>query len=233
MKHRNNHFAVGYWTQIRQGRATPDQADIDPKALKRLLPFVFLLDMREDGSFIYRLAGTALCERYGGELRGKDFLGHWDDISSASLRKVLRQALARRSPVCLTSIGATEECSMIEIETVLLPITYGAGEPQRFLGVTQLLADMGSLGGKHIEFERLVAAQLVSEGEMPSKNDVTTPPPPPPAERWSRAKAPHLRLVVSRSDMPRAIDPLRIEPADLMQKIVSLWGPQAKLRRAE
>ena len=49
MKHRNSHFAVGYWSRIRHGRPVPDQADIDPKALKRLLPFVFLLDARPDG----------------------------------------------------------------------------------------------------------------------------------------------------------------------------------------
>jgi hypothetical protein len=234
MKHRNNHFAVGYWTQIRQGRAAPDQADIDPKALKRLLPFVFLLDMRADGSFTYRLAGTALCERYGGELRGKDFFGHWDEMSRASLRKVLRQALARRAPACLTSIGSTEDCRMIEIETVLLPITYGAGEPQRFLGVTQLLTDVGSFSSKHIEFERLIAAKLISEGDMAaSDDDAPTPPPSAVVERWSRSKTPHLRLVVSRSDIPQATDPLRMEATDLMEKIASLWGQQPKLRRVE
>ena len=35
MKHRNSHFAVGYWNRIRAGNGVPDQADIDPKALKR------------------------------------------------------------------------------------------------------------------------------------------------------------------------------------------------------
>jgi len=35
MKHRNSHFAVGYWSLIRHGRKSPDQSDIDPKALKR------------------------------------------------------------------------------------------------------------------------------------------------------------------------------------------------------
>ena len=76
MKHRNSHFAVGYWSRLRQGRLAPDQADIDPRALKRLLPNVFLLEARGDGAFVYRLAGTALCDRYGAELRGSDRRAH-------------------------------------------------------------------------------------------------------------------------------------------------------------
>ncbi len=70
MKHRNNHFAVGYWSRIRCGRALPDQTDIDPKVLKRLLPFVFLLDARPDGSFVHRLAGTAWGAHIGGFITG-------------------------------------------------------------------------------------------------------------------------------------------------------------------
>src|SRR5215470_12873242 len=99
MKHRNSHFAVGYWSRLRNGRGAPDQADIDPKALKRLLPFVFLLDARQTSSPIYRLAGSTLCERYGGELRGRNFLTIWDPDSQGHLSGLLRQALAERMPV--------------------------------------------------------------------------------------------------------------------------------------
>ena len=122
MKHRNNHFAVGYWSLIRRGRPAPDQADVDPKALKRLLPFVFLLDARH-ASFVYRLAGTTLCERYGGELRGRDFLAQWDRDSRTRLPALLMEALTESTPVWLTSVGTTEDRKMIEIETVLMPMT--------------------------------------------------------------------------------------------------------------
>src|SRR5216684_3038656 len=104
MKHRNSHFAVGYWSRIRNGRTTPDQADIDPKALKRLLPFVFLLDAR-GGNFTYRLAGTTLCERYGSELRGRDYFLHWDPESSTRLSELLRQSF-RAHRICALSARA-------------------------------------------------------------------------------------------------------------------------------
>src|SRR5579872_6867691 len=37
MKHKNSHLLVGYWGRLRKGRAVPDQTDIDPRAIKRML----------------------------------------------------------------------------------------------------------------------------------------------------------------------------------------------------
>lgn len=226
MKHRNSHFAVGYWSRLRQGRATPDQADIDPKALKRLLPFVFLLDARPDGSFVYRLAGTTLCERYGTELRGKNYMAHWDAESRTRIGVLLRQSLVSNTPVCLTSVGATEDCRMIEIETILMPISFGSGQAERYLGLAQVLTDVSPLVGRSISFERLVASSLVREDENISSDELP-PPPAPPADRFWRKhpRAPHLRLVVSQDHEPEAaLDPLHFDPHDSLEKIFALCG---------
>ena len=224
MKHRNSHFAVGYWSRLRQGRPTPDQADIDPKALKRVLPFVFLLDARADGSFVFRLAGTTLCERYGTELRGKNFMSQWDEESRARLGVLLRQSLVSTTPLCLTSVGATEDCRMIEIETVLMPISFGSGQAERFLGLAQVLTDVSPLYGRSISFERLVASSLVREDEDISTTELPPPPSPPAYETWQKhPRAPHLRLVVSRDvDTAAASEPLHLDPQDSLRKIFEM-----------
>ena len=210
MKHRNSHFAVGYWGRIRQGRPMPDQADIDPKALKRLLPFVFLLDAR-GGKFAYRLAGTTLCERYGTELRGRDYLSNWDPESRARLPDLLRQSLRAHIPVCLTSIAGADDCHMVEIETVLMPITFGSDQPERFLGVAQVLTDVGPVLGRIIVFERLVTSKLLREEET------AAPPSPPPPNGWrAHPRAPHLRLVTSQIAPAAANDdPLRFDATEI------------------
>jgi hypothetical protein len=216
MKHRNSHFAVGYWSRIRAATGIPDQSDIDPKALKRLLPYVFLLDARHDGSFTYRLAGTALCERMGHELRDHNFLTHWDRESRALLATYLRNALRLKSPVCLTSIGATEDCLMIEIETVLMPISFGSREPERFLGVAHTLGDTYALAGRAIAFERLVAADFVNEGEA----DVGPPSTGP--GRPAHVRAPHLTLVSSREKPDTATR--RLDISESMRKLFAQFG---------
>ena len=209
MKHRNSHFAVGYWTLICRGRPTPDQADVDPKALKRVLPFVFLLEARHS-SFLYRLAGTTLCERYGGELRGRDFLRSWDPDSRARLPALLRESLAESTPVCLSSVATTDDRRVVEMETVLMPLTINGGVPDRLLGVAQVLTDVRPLLGHCIRSERLVGAALVREGECAppeaSAAQTVTPFRRPNSSRSSRGT--HLHLVVSRAEPAPELDRL-------------------------
>ena len=139
MKHKNSHLLVGYWSRLRSGREVPDQTDIDPRQIKRLLSYTFILDCENPSRPVYRLAGTALCERFGFELKGTGFLAHWESQSGLALASLLRQSLQMRQPVCLSSIAATADNGMVELETILAPVSFNgdfscAREPSAFLG---------------------------------------------------------------------------------------------------
>jgi hypothetical protein len=221
MKHKNSHLLVGYWSRLRKGRDIPDQTDIDPRAIKRMLSHTFILDVQNPARPIYRLAGTALCERFGFELRGTGFLAHWEGQSSIALASLLAQALKLRQPVCLSSIGATSDCGMVELETVLAPISFNGGEPTRFIGMIQILSDVSQLRGRPIAFQRLAASQLVREDEPLSTFDAPTLPPFPPNDGMrNHPKAPHLRLVVNQ-DRPVT---LHFEAGEVLQKIFDAFA---------
>ncbi|HEX4294977.1 MAG TPA: PAS domain-containing protein [Rhizomicrobium sp.] len=226
MKHKNSHLLVGYWSRLRNGRDVPDQTDIDPRAIKRMLSHVFILDVINPARPIYRLAGTGLCERFGMELKGTGFLANWEGQSGIALNSLLKQALKTRQPVCLSSIGATADCGMVELETILAPISFDGGEPVRFVGLTQVLSDMALLGGRPIAFQRLVASQLVREDEPLSP--MTLPPPPPPVQiqrNHSHPKAPHLRLVVSQ-DRPA---PMNVDSNETLRRMAQLFGANTEV----
>lgn len=231
MKHRNSHLLVGYWSRLRRGRDLPDQADIDPRAIKRMLSHVFILEASDTSKPHYRLAGTALCDRFGFELKGTNFLSHWEAQSRSSLTLLMRQAIALKQPICISSIGATAECGMVEMETILAPVTFGDEAPVRFVGLTQVLSDTAQLGGKPIAFERLVGSQLVQEDEPLSANNLPPPPPmlPPGDALRSHPRAPHLRLVVSQ-DRPAIV---HTEMDEMMLRMIAkldiVTHPPAKL----
>ena len=226
MKHRNSHLLVGYWSRLRKGRDVPDQTDIDPRAIKRMLSNVFILEASDSNRPVYRLAGTTICERYGSELKGTNFLAHWEGQSRNTLSTLLRQSLSMRQPISLTSIAATADCGMVEIETVLAPLSFGDQAPTRFLGMIQVMSDLSQLAGRPIAFERLVASQLVRENEPLAV--ANTPPPPPPARPLealrTHPKAPHLRLVVSR---PVTV---RCEMDEAMLKLIAALDIKLKPR---
>ena len=223
MKHKNSHLLVGYWSGLRKGRAVPDQTDIDPRPIKRLLSYTFILDCGNPGRPTYRLAGTALCERFGFELKGTSFLAHWESQSGLSLSSLLRQALKAGQPVCLSSIAATADNGMVELETVLTPVSFNGGEPTRFFGLVQMLSDPTPLLGRSIAYERLVGSQIIQEDEplsVTDQNDQPPPPPPPPPSLRAHPRAPYLRLVVSQ-DSPAF---LHFGSGDLLQKMFDVIG---------
>ena len=224
MKHKNSHLLVGYWSRLRAGRDVPDQTDIDPRSLKRFLSYTFILDCENPARPLYRLAGTALCERFGFELKGTSFLAHWEAQSSLSLSPLLKQSLKMRQPVCLSSIAATAENGMVELETVLTPVSFNGGEPRRFFGMVQMLSDPTPLLGRTIAYERLIASQLIREDEpLPLYDQANLPPPPPPPSGGmprGHAKAPYLRLVINR-DNPNLS---AFGAGDLLQKMFEFVG---------
>lgn len=219
MKHKNSHLLVGYWSRLRKGREVPDQTDIDPRAIKRLLSYTFILDYENPARPLYRLAGTALCERFGFELKGTSFLGHWEAQSGLALSPLLRQAIKLRQPVCLTSIAVTADSGMAELETVLTPVSLNGGEPVRFFGMTQMLSDPAPLLGRYIAYQRLIGSQLLQEEEPMPAFDQNLPLPPPPSLR-AHPKAPYLRLVVSQ-DNPAL---LNFGTGDLLQRVFDVLG---------
>jgi len=200
MKHRNSHLLVGYWSRIRRGRDVPDQTDIDPRAIKRVLSYAFILDCENPTRPVYRLGGTALCERFGLELKGTGFLAHWDARSALSLAGLLRQSLQARKPLCLSSVAVTASQDATELETILTPVSFNGGQPRRFFGLVQLISDPTPLIGRVIAYEKLMASRLIEENE-PSQDDTHLPPPPTRVVLRSHPRAPYLGLVVS-DDQP-------------------------------
>ena len=237
MKHRNSHLLIGYWSRLRRGRAVPDQCDIDPRAIKRMLSFVFILDAVDTMRPVYRLAGTSLCHHFGTELKGLSFLAHWEEGSRRALAGLLQQGLALQKPLCLSSVAATPECGMAEVETTLAPVTFGEVKPTRFLGLVQILGDADTLAGRPIAFERLAGSQFVEENQPLAPPDFPLPPYPvtsfPPAS--GHPKAPHLRLVVNRNTAaPDAPDQVQNgftaegqpadTPMDALPRLLDVYG---------
>ncbi len=219
MKHRNSHLLIGYWSRIRRGREIPDQADLDPRAMKRMLSHIFILDALDAARPAYRLAGTSLCDRFGVELRGTGFFAHWEAQARERIALLLRQSLLMKQPVCLSAIGVTSQCATMEMETVLAPLTFGAGAPRRFLGIVQFLSDASQLGGWPIVYERLTGSKMVRENEPLAPMSDPPAPPPAPFASTGANQIPHLRLVASR-DEPAT---LHREMDDSVRRIIAAF----------
>lgn len=60
-----------YWDGKRAGRAMPTRADIDPIEMQAWLGNLLLIDVTDDGRFVYRLYGTKFVDSFGLDMTGR------------------------------------------------------------------------------------------------------------------------------------------------------------------
>lgn len=225
MKHRNSHLLVGYWSRLRRGRPVPDQSEIDPRALKRMLPSLLILDASEVTRPLYRLAGTQLCERHGAELRGTNFLAGWEVRSRRALSEFMCQSLQTHQPLCLSSLGTGPRAGVVEMEILLAPLSFGGSAATRFIGMVQILGDSAAFADKQVAFQRLMAAQMVQEDEpLVVGENAFAAAPRRHVQGPAHPRAPYLRLVVDRATAPHGARGCTDPDGDIERLIRTLYA---------
>jgi hypothetical protein len=192
VKHKNSDLLIGYWNLLRNGRNVPDQADIDPRQIKRLLSYIFILDCESPSHPVYRLAGASIYAWLGFEPKGTRYLATWESKSGLFLSMFLRRSLKWNQPVGISSIAATMNNGMVEIESVLMPMRFNGLKTSRFLGLMQTVSDPLPLIGHSIAYQRVINAFLLQDGEKHEPNSSSGYHDP---LIMAQPKAAHLRLV--------------------------------------
>jgi hypothetical protein len=118
--------AAEYWKSHRGDRAMPSRADFDPRAMRKLLPHMSLLEpgARADGTpdYFVRLAGTRLEQIYGP--MGGRFIGDAVTPEIARLWQLVLDAVAN-SAAPLRTMGRMvfEHRSWVEVESFMAPLS--------------------------------------------------------------------------------------------------------------
>lgn len=183
MKHRNCLVLLDYWRALRGRGSVPDQNDIRPQALKAILPHVFILDNSDRAGPVFRLAGTAVCEQFGFELRGAPFLSYWEAQCQPLVASMLRNARNALEPVCLYSIATHAGGGWGEFETALAPLAHDGKAGVRFIGVMQPVAHVPRLRYGGIVSQRLVVSEVACVPPKPDVIESRAVPQPPSSIR--------------------------------------------------
>lgn len=133
MRNKTSHILFDYWNHVRDGRIAPQRIEIDPSELSKILSQTMILEVVED-TFVFRIAGTSICEFMGSELRGQDFLGLWRHVDRRGLRSALNKTLTSGCP---TTVSITSHCrngNPISSEILLLALYDHKGRLNRLLG---------------------------------------------------------------------------------------------------
>lgn len=133
-----------YWEGLRQGRAIPARAEVEPKGIRRGLDYAFVLERIAPGAARIRLAGRHLVDLLGMEVRGMPICAVLNPSSRGLFSDVLETVF--RGPqiaqLSLTSEAGYGRPAMTG-HMLILPLKSDLGDVTRALGCVIGLGEIG------------------------------------------------------------------------------------------
>lgn len=161
MKQGSPQTLYSYWNQVRAGRLAPQRLEIEPSQIAGILSETFMLERIDAATYQFRLAGTRLCEQFGRELRGTNFLADWEEEDLRTLKRLLATVSGQAAGLSLTIEGASDDRHRVEFEAMLLPLTHGGTRISRIIGAMSPKTTPYWLGSDPLRSRRLKRHQLV------------------------------------------------------------------------
>ena len=128
--------AEAYWSALRTGAEVPFRSQIDPRGLENILSQTFILERIAPGIARFRLAGQALNEMAGMEVRGMPLSAFFTPAARSQLSAALEHMFDAPAIAELTlNTEATRLRGVKEARMILLPLRSDLAEISRALGV--------------------------------------------------------------------------------------------------
>ena len=132
MKHASTRSLFAYWDALREERAAPDRADVQPGGMRHVLSDAFILSI--EGRATFRLAGSRMCTLFGRDLAGHDFPLLWRGREMAEADHLLQLVTRETSGLVLGILGVNVNGSELPMEMLLLPLRHQGRTDRRVLG---------------------------------------------------------------------------------------------------
>jgi len=151
MRQRGTLDLFDYWNRLRQSRAAPELADLDPVAMREFLPDVFLIEVDPPRHYPLSQAGTRLDAIFAGGLKGRSFLSLWQEKQRPEIIRLLQTVLDESQPVVAGAYGAPQGETQSDFELLLLPLRHHGKTHARLLGRLAATGSRRWLGIKPLE----------------------------------------------------------------------------------
>ena len=163
MKQKTSQILFAYWNGVRGERMAPRRFEIEPARIASILPETFILERLDSDTFVYRLAGTRLCEQFGTEFRGTNFLDGWSEDDRHTIAQQLAQAAAQGGVVVLDVEAGVLDTTRPRVifEMTLMPLIHTSSQVTRLLGSVSAIDPPAWLGAERLTSKRLTGHHVM------------------------------------------------------------------------
>lgn len=155
-----------YWDGLRNGKAVPGRADVNPRGIENILEYAFVLERIAPGVARFRLAGMHLVDLIGMEVKGMPLTAFFTPASRQPVSKLLEDVfqepeIAELVLTAQSGFGRPE----LNARMLLLPLKSDLGDVTRALGC--LVSD-GTIGRAPRRFDLEEARRKTVGQDYPS-----------------------------------------------------------------
>lgn len=160
MKQRTSQTIYRYWNEVRGTRMAPTRLEIEPGRITEILSESFILESGPDQSFVFRLAGTRICDQYGIEMRGASFLSLAGAEHIDVLEEKLHAVITQGAVGVFEFEASADDGRTVVFEAVVLPLLHSGQAVSRFLGTITAIDPPVWLGTKPLTPSGLLRAEV-------------------------------------------------------------------------
>lgn len=123
-----------HWAQLQAGRLVPLRSEIDPRAIAGTLETGFIVERTQPGMVRFRLAGLALCDLMGMEVRGMPLRSFIAPAVRADFSAQLEQVFDGPEVHEYSLISESSTTAPLMARMLILPLKSDTGEIDRAIG---------------------------------------------------------------------------------------------------
>jgi hypothetical protein len=146
MRQKTTTTLFAYWNELRAGRIAPRRLEVEPSRISAILAETFMLERVDGVTYPFRLAGTKLCEIFGMELRGTNFLERWSDRDRLDLERDLQTVCHQGGVASLSIEVRAGDHRHAELDAILLPLLHADNTVGRIIGAVSATSAANWLG---------------------------------------------------------------------------------------
>jgi len=161
MKSRTSQILYRYWNEVRGNRLAPTRLEIEPARITDILSETFILETAEIGGYVFRLAGTRICENVGMEFRGRDFLDIAGEQFAPALDDILATVTQKGAVASLVVEMAAHDGRPVLFDVLVLPLVHTRQTIARYLGSMTPIDPPVWLGTLALTPQRLVDHEVI------------------------------------------------------------------------
>lgn len=161
MKAKSNQILFAYWNDVRDGRLAPRRFEIEPSRIAPILSETFIFERLDNDIYRFRIAGTRICDEFGTEFRGTNFLDGWATDDRITLSRHL-QTVTHQGGVGLFTFACKMPAEgLVTFECILLPMIHTRDSVDRLLGGLSRLDEPPQAIDERFAVRRLKTAELI------------------------------------------------------------------------